>query len=326
MNSSSHTPENAERRSRYDELVARSPQGSVFATSWWLDAVVPGSWRMHEVEKGGELLAAWPTAVRRSRFGDVHAGAPLTPFLGPLLPPPAGARQRSRELEAIELLLDRIGPYAHLEARCSPAFDYWTPLHWRGFTQTTNYTWRLEELGDLDAVFRGFRENVRRNVRAGEKDRLIVEEAPLDEFLGLHGQRAVADEGGWTATPREIVERVDSAAAAHDAREILVARDEEGRARAGAYYVHDARFTYYLMAATDAEARGSGALVVWEGIKRAAARGTGFDFEGSMLRPVERFVRGFGGVPAPYSVVRHTPSTGLRLERALKRTALRLRR
>ena len=60
--------------------------------------------------------------------------------------------------------------------------------------------------------------------------------------------------------------------------------------------VHDEAWTTYLVAATDGT-RGAAALVVAEGIRRAAARGTGFDFEGSMLRNVESFVRSFGGVP-----------------------------
>lgn len=319
MSSSAPTSTEADLRARYDEFVARSPEGSVFATSWWLDAVVGDRWRMHTVEKGDELVAAWPTVVRSSRWGAVHLGARLTPFLGPLLPPGSGARQRSREVEAVELLLERLGPYAHVEARCNPAFDYWTPLRWHGFTQTTLYTWRLRELGEPDEIFRSFGEKTRGHIRAAEKQGLAVERASLAEFLELHERRAETHEGRETS-PVETVERIDAAADAREARDILLARDEKGRARAGCYLVHDDRFTYYLMSATDGEVRGSAALVVREAVALAAERGTGFDFEGSMLPRVEPFVRGFGGVPTPYSVVRHTPSRGLRVERALKRT------
>jgi hypothetical protein len=326
MSGSSTTSRVAERKPappapRYDDLVARSPQGSIFATSWWLDAVAPGSWRRHELEKGEELVAAWPTVVRRSRWGDVHGGAPLTPFLGPLLPPGEGARRRSREIEAIDSLLERIGAFAYLEARCHPAFDYWTPLAWRGFTQTSRYTWRLLDLEDLEAAFKGFRENVRGHVRAAEKRGLSVEEAPLDQFVALHRRRAASHED-WSTTDRQTIERIDAACERRGARTILLARDPEGQARAGAYVVHDERFAYYLMSATDGEVRGSAALVVWEAVKRAAERGLGFDFEGSMLPHVEPFVRGFGGVPTPYSVVRKTASRGFGAERSVKRAVL----
>ena len=302
--------------SPYDELVATSPQGSVFCTSWWLDAVAPGRWRAHELEENGRVVAAWPTVVRTTRVGDIHAGAPLTPFLGPLFQRGEGARRRSRELKLVESLLERIGRYAHLEARCNPAFDYWTPLRWHGFTQTTNYTWRLPDLSDLDAVFAGFRENIRGHVRAAEKNGMVVADGSLDDLLDLHRRRFARDPQG--------IARIDAAAAERDARTILIARDAGGNARAGGYFVHDARFTTYLLAATDAEVRGAAAAVLWEAIKRAAARGTAFDFEGSMLRHVESFVRSFGGVPTPYSIVWRTSSRPVRAARAAKR-ALRRR-
>src|SRR5262249_8620268 len=155
-------------------------------------------------------------------------------------------------------------------------------LRWHGFRQTTNYTWRLPDLSDLDAVFAGFRENIRGHVRAAEKSGVTVVEAQLPEFLELHRLRFSRDPAG--------IERVAGAAGQRDARTVLVARDGDGRARAGGYFVHDARFTTYLLAATDAEARGAASLVLWEAIKRASARGIAFDFEGSMLQHVESFV------------------------------------
>jgi hypothetical protein len=299
----------------YDEFVASSPQGSVFCTSTWLDAVAPGRWRSNALEENGRIVAAWPTVVRATRFGEVHMGAPLTPFLGPLFPPGEGARRRSREIAFVESLIEQVGPFAHLEARCNPAFDYWTPLRWHGFRQTTNYTWRLTDLSDLDAVFAGFRENIRGHVRAAEKNGMTVGEGDLADFLELHRRRFARDPEG--------IEQIDEAIRERGWRTVLIARDPDGVARAGGYFVHDSRFTTYLIAATDAEARGAASLVLWEAIKRSSDRRTGFDFEGSMLRHVESFVRSFGGVPTPYSIVWRTPSAAMRAARAAKRTLRR---
>src|SRR5206468_10616715 len=143
---------------------------------------------------------------------------------------------------------------------------------------------------------------------AAEKSGMTVVVGELPEFLDLHRRRFARDPRG--------IEHVDAAAAARDARFILVARDAEGVARAAGYFVHDERFTTYLLAATDAEVRGAAALVLWEAVKRAAERGTSFDFEGSMLRHVESFVRSFGGVPTPYSIVWRTASAPLAVARA----------
>jgi Acetyltransferase (GNAT) domain len=299
----------------YDRFAAASPQGSIFCKSWWLDAVAPGRWRAHELRDGDRIVAAWPTVVSRTRLGLVHKGASLTPYLGPLLPAGEGARRRSRDLRLVEQLLEVIGPFAHLEARCNPAFDYWTPLRWHGFAQTTNYTWRLPDLSNLDAVFSGFRENIRGHVRAAEKNGTAVTEGDLVDFLELHRRRFARDPFG--------IEPVDVAARSRNARTILIARDADGHARAGGYFVHDERLTTYLLAATDAEVRGAASLVLWEAIRHAAERGNAFDFEGSMLRHVESFVRSFGGMPTPYSIVWRTGSMPMRTARALKRAIAR---
>ena len=305
----------------YDELVARSPQGSVFASSWWLDAVAPGAWRAHEIEDGGELVAAWPTVVKRNRFGPVHTGAPLTPFLGPLYAARGKPlKRRAQEINLLELLLERIGPFAYLEARCHPAFDYWTPLAWHGFSQTTHYTWRLPRGLDAESVWGDLRENIRREVRKAEKRGVTVAESPLGEFEELRRRRATHDAGGGGSAA---LARIEPAAAARGRRTILLARDADGLVHAGGYFVHDDDYVYYLSGASEPELRSSGAgsLVLWKAIEMAAERGLGFDFEGSMLPGVERFFRAFGGEPAPYSIVRKTASRGLRVVRPFARMA-----
>ena len=332
MNVSSRTSQGTDAAAAprtYDELVNASPQGSVFSSSWWLDAVAPGAWRPNVVESRGTLVAAWPTVARPGRWGAVHGGAPITPYLGPLLSPGEGVHRRSREGEQLDLLLERLGEFAHLEARCNPTFDYWTHLHWQGFTQTTHYTWRLSDVSDPERAFAGVRENVRREIRKARKHGLAVADGTLADYLRVH-EDAAAEQGrrDEAGANRPLIERVDAAAAERGARDILLARDVEGRVHAGAYFVHDARWTYYLLGGSDPAVRTSGAasLVMWTAIERAGTRGTGFDFEGSMLRHVERFVRAWGGAPTPYSIVRRTPSQAFAAERAVKRALLRARR
>jgi len=310
----------------YDELVARSPQGSVFSSSWWLDAVAGDSWQPNLLEAGGEVVAAWPTVVRTTRFGKLHVGAPLTPFLGPLFAPSEGGelRRRANDIKSIELLLGLLEPCAHVEARCHPAFDYWTPLSWHGFTQTTRYTWRLPELGDLEAVFARLRENIRREVRKARKSGVTVVPGSLEELEEVRDRTAErADRADVAAANLAALRSIEAAAAPRGARTILVARGADGSLHAAGYFVHDARYTYYLVGGSHEELRTSGgpSLLMWHAIELAAEQGRGFDFEGSMLRSVERFFRSFGGVPAPYSVVRRTSSAGLRMATALKRTA-----
>ena len=312
----------------YDELVAASPQGSIFASSWWLDAVAGGRWRPHRLDAQGSIVAAWPTVVRRTRFGDIHTGAPLTPFLGPMFQAQGSElRRRGEQVKWLEQLVESMRGVAQIEARCNPAFDYWTPLAWHGFRQTTNYTWRLPRLDDLDSVFADVRENIRREIRKARKRGIVVEEGSLPAFQAVHLRTMEHQSIPEAGTNQEALRRIEAAAAPRDVRRILLARDAEGRVPAGGYFVRDDRWVYYLVGASDPALRTSGAssLVLWHGIEYAAEHGLGFDFEGSMLRGVERFFRAFGGEPTPYSIVRKTPSVALQLMLPVKRLARSLR-
>ena len=188
---SSHAP--------YDEFVAASPQGTIFCRSWWLDATAgPGGWRHADViDADGRLVATWPAAVRSTRFGDVLTGAPLTPYLGPLLSAGDGRQRRSREVDQLESLADALKPYAHIDARCSPRLDYWAPLAWHGFSQTSHYTWRLEDVSDEEAAFAGLQNSTRRQVSKAQSSGLVVEPGSVDDLVALQRQTFERQEGGW---------------------------------------------------------------------------------------------------------------------------------
>ena len=306
-------------RERYDELVAESPQGSIFSSSWWLDAVAPEAWEPHLLEDG-DLRAAWPTVLKRNRWARSISGF-SDPISRTYLAAARGWQATLDERGAKHRgLLESLGPYAHLEARCHPSFAYWAPLAWHGCTQTTRYTWRLTELADMAAVESGC--------------------GPTSEatFARLASRASAWSRGtsttcsSYTVPPRaaamrrprrrgRTIEAIDGPASTRDARRVLVARGDDGQAHAAGYFVWDDDAMYYLVGVSDKELRSSGAtsLLLWTAIELAAERGLIFDFEGSMIRSIERFFRAFGGAPAAYSVVRHTPRAGLRAERAMKR-------
>lgn len=64
------------------------------------------------------------------------------------------------------------------------------------------------------------------------------------------------------------------------------------------------------MGGGDPALRNSGAtsLCMWEAIRFAATVTKSFDFEGSMIEPVERYFRAFGAIQTPYFSVSKTPS------------------
>ena len=109
----------------------------------------------------------------------------------------------------------------------------------------------------------------------------------------------------------DVVHRLDEACLDRQARKILIAEDPNGRHHAGVYLVWDANSAYYLMGGSDPELRSSGAtsLCMWEALRFAATVTQRFDFEGSMIEPIERYFRAFGARQVPYLALSRTDSS-----------------
>jgi lipid II:glycine glycyltransferase (peptidoglycan interpeptide bridge formation enzyme) len=311
-------------RELYRKLCQEDASIPLFLRSWWLDATCGmDDWDVAVVANGNRVQAALPFRLRR-RFGfRILSQPPLTPFLGPWLRETNAkkAHTYSRQKELMTALIDRLPPYDHYVQNWSPTVTNWLPFHWRGFSQSTAYTYVLEGLADEDELWRRMKENIRTDIRKAEnRHRIIVEiEAPLHEFLTLN-RLTFSRQGRQPSYSDDYVRRLDQACASRGCRQILIARDQDGRAHAGVYIVWDQTSAYYLMGGGDPDLRSSGAtsLCLLHAIRLASRVCPRFDFEGSMIEPVERFFRAFGAEQVPYFRVSRTQSRLLRGALALK--------
>ncbi len=319
-------------RVAYEALLERSRQRSVFAESWWLDATTgsPDGWRPNLLlDANGDARAAWPLPTRTTSVGAVATGASYTPFVGPQLPDRAGSRvaQVSADVELLRELAGLLDTYAHVEAACMPELDYWTPLSWHGYEQMSRTTWRIAAGSSPDDVRAGMRKGTRSALTAAERDGLVVEPGTIEELLtACEATFAAQDISDVPA--RTVLERVARAATQRERGEILAVRTADGALASAGLFVWDDRLTYNLANGRIASSGATGAptALLWHAIGHALERGTGFDFEGSMLQPVEQFVRGFGGEPLAYSVVRRSSPAWTKIVARKRRVKRLLRR
>lgn len=303
-----------------------------FEQPWWLEAVAPGRWGQVVIERNGAVEARLPY-VRARRLGiTVLTQAPLTRFLGPWLRPSEGryATRLSREKELMAALIAGLPRFDAYHASFAPAVGNVLPFYWAGFDASVRYTYRLE-LTDPDALWAGLDKSVRSHIRRAGRELEVRDDLDLDTLLRLH-RATMARHGRPEDCDDDLVRRLDQACAARQARSVVAAVDAKGRVHAASYVVRDDTTSYLLFSGADDELRASGAtsLVRWEAIRRAAALSARFDFLGSMLEPIERVNRQFGGRQVPYYfVTRARPHVSLLLaaRRALdtRRTTRRLR-
>lgn len=276
---------------------------NVFQEPWWLDAVAAGEWGEVAI-KSGEQVAARLPFLRKKRLGATLLLQPrLTPYLGPWLRPSSAklANRLSEEKELMQELIGALPPFDLFHQNFAPEVTYWLPFYWRGFRESTRYTYRILDLTDLTAIWSALRENIRREIRKARKSVHVREDLDIGGFARVWAQ-TFARQGQRLPVSVGTLQRIDAACAKRRCRKTFFAEDSRGKIHAVAYIVWTADRAYYLMAGSDPELRhsGAGSLLLWEAIKFASSVSREFDFEGSMLEPVERFFRAFGAQPVSY--------------------------
>jgi hypothetical protein len=316
--------------STYDELLRQSPQASIFAHRWWLDAVAPGMYEILEHTEKGHVKAAWPI-VRRTEAGGRHVYMPLlTQKLGILFAPV--------EAKTVELLstnqklsghlIDKLGETVTFNQCFHENFSDWLPFYWRGYTQTTRYTYVLEDISEPNDLWIGMRPHHRRVIRrAGLLGIRIEDNLELERFMELN-RKTFSRQGLQPPISDDSIRRIDQACSSNAGRKIFAGVDPSGRLHAAVYIAWMGSTAYYLMGGSEPELRGSGAqlLALWEAIKYAKIVAQRFDFEGSMMPQVERVFRGFGAKQLPYFSISKMPAPPTTLRGFLKASLQHRRR
>jgi hypothetical protein len=296
----------------------------IFSRDWWLDAVAgDDGWDVVVLIKGSEVVAAMPYTIRRRYHMTTLGQPPLTQKLGPWLRMFDGspATRLGQEKEWMQALIDQLPAFDHFSQNWHYEQTNWLPFSWNGFRQTTRYTYVLHDLSSPEKTWAGFERSARAACKkAVERFKLQVrEDLPLDAMLALN-RLTFERQGMEMPYPEELVRRIDAACGERGCRKFVITVDADGRHHAGNYMVWDEHSAYGLFSGADPALRNSGgaSLCMWEVIKHAATVTQKFDFAGSMMEPVECFLRSFGGTQMAYSNVSKTPSRLLRLRQFLR--------
>lgn len=276
---------------------------SIFEQPWWLDAVAPGSWNAAEIEKDGKVIARLPY-IKSKRQGFRLLGMPeYTQTLGYWIEDTGAknTRKYARSKDLITELIDQLPKGYNVDLYLDHSCDFLFPFKWKGYSINMAYSYRLEDIHDTEILWSGLADNIRREIKKAQKIVVVEDNHPIDDLIRMQG-KTFERQGRNQHGSDELIRRIDKALLEHDARRLLCAVDEDGKIHAASYFVYDANCCYYLIGGGDPELRTSGAssLLMWEGIKFASTVSKSFDFEGSMIEPIERFFRAFGGTPTPY--------------------------
>jgi len=297
----------------------------IFSKNWWLDAVCgKDNWNVVVVEKGGQIIATMPHfMVKRRGMRRTITMPKLTQTMGPWMRPSSAkyANQIAEQKDLMTALIQKLPLFAYFFQNFHYSITNWLPFYWQGFSQTTRYTYVLEEISDTSKIWDGMLPKIRTDIKKAQNrfGLQVCTDLGIDVFLTMNEQ-TFDRQGMKLPYSKNFVKRLDDACKEHNARKIFFAKDSDGRIHAAVYIVWDENSAYYLMGGSDPDLRNSGAnsLCMWEAIKFAATVTKAFDFEGSMIEPVERFFRAFGAKQIPYFQVNKINSPFLKISRDIR--------
>lgn len=305
-------------KEKYKLVCEQNHEIPLFLTyKWYHELFKDSEWGVSIVERGNEVVGFIPYNISKKKSFSVISNPQLTPYQGAWFIYPEEQKYANKlgfEKEVIAELIKQIPKVDSFHQKFTPEFTNWLPFYWKGYNQTTRYTYVINDLSSPDKIFNEFKENIRREIRKAEKKLKVVVSEDIQALYKLK-QNVYQKNGEEYPISSEFLERVYDFVQKNKCGELIQAVDDENNVHSVLLYVWDNNSAYYLHGATDNQFKttGSMSLLLWEAIKRSSEKTKAFNFEGSMIESIERYFRAFGGQQTPYFEIKKTSSKLLKL-------------
>lgn len=298
-------------KEKYKKLCAENANIPFFLRyDWYNTLFTENEWGVVIEENNNEILGFIPYYIVKKLKFSLIVPPPLTPYQGVWLNYPNNQKYTNRlsfEKKVMTSLINKLPKSDGFTQKFHPFITNWLPFYWKGFSQTTKYTYVIENLSNLDNVYLEFRENIRREIRKAEKIITIEPFNDINLFYNLN-IKSFTEKGIKYPISKKILKNAINYCEKNNCGKLLVAKDKLGNIHSILFYVWDDDSAYYLHGVSNTEFKTSGSmsLLLWEAIKRSKNCSKKFNFEGSMIESIERYFRAFGGKQIQYFEIKKT--------------------
>lgn len=286
----------------------------LFHLPFWLDIVCgPDNWDVLIIRgKDNQIEAVWPY-YRSSKYGISKIGQGiLTPYLGPIIKYPNNIQKRERiysyEIKILEKCIESLPSYRLFKQGLHPSLKNWTPFYWKGFQQSTKYTYVIGNIKDREEIMADYKSSVKNQTRSAKEKYSIFNQDHVDTLYELN-QKSYQRNNVNIGLSKEKIKQLYTGALQNESADIITIKDNKDRPICSCLIVYDKKKAYSLLIGVDKSLKPKGAVqwMLSEAIIKASEKVNYFDFEGSILPEVEPVFRAFGGERIPYSIISKSP-------------------
>lgn len=288
----------------WDSFVQASPQGMIYSCYYYISAL-EAEWQAVVVRSNDMIHAVMPFTVK-SKAGISYSTQPVfTQYWGIMFRPAEANTAKSFEQKRqwVKLILKTLPQTKLFDYNFSPYFDYPLPFFWNGYAVSPRYSNHIRLGQTREELWANISEKARGHIRKTEKDGAnITIGHEVDEVIKIF--RKAKEEkiknmtGGHYKAIADIAHHYSQKGMCYT----IIARDASGKAIAGTIYFKFRGTTIHFLGTTDPNYKGRGAMafIIWNALQKAKDDCHTFDFEGSMIEPIEQFFLSFGSTPTPY--------------------------
>ncbi len=294
------------RKIKYKEYCESHKEIPVFIHPWWLDQEVgENGWDVILLSANNNIIGALPFCHTKLKIFSGIGMPFIAPYQGHFITYPKGQYKSASKLaweeKAVKLLYTNLPKNNFHYLHFFPEITNWISLSWLGYKQTTKYSFLINGLSDTESVFNNFEKRARNTIRKAENQLTIKSEKNSQHLISL---TKVTYAKQKLAPPYELskLTALTEASIKKQLGQIYTVFDSKNTPQASAFVVWDRETAYYTIQSSSPESlnNGGASLLVWHAIKEASKAGLqNFDFTGSMMPNIAKYIRSFGAIPQP---------------------------
>ena len=299
---------NNDNLSEWDNFVLQSPQGCIFCQSWWLKIVCKDGFRIFIIRQNEKIIGGLPLQNEYSSSKRVNNMPLLTQMTGILFFPNIEKinynKYLSKNIDIMNLLIENIDDYESFYMQFHYNFTNWLPFFWKGYQQTTRYTYIIHKTNNIDDILNRFSRRKIRDIKKANKIVNIKTDINCGDFYSHHCNSLIKDNKKIRYS-YDRFSRIYNGVYENNAGKSWYAVDNNGHIHSIIFVIYDNISAYYLVSSIDPDYKslGSTSLLIWEAMKYIYSFVNIWNFEGSMKHNIEMSFRQFGGVQTPYFLI-----------------------
>jgi hypothetical protein len=282
----------------WDNFVDESDQGSIYSKSYYLKSI-GCPFDIYAVEQHSAIIGG--IVLTKNKMG-ICSNPLFVKYLGILYGKTNGNKRKLRN-KIDRALIDILPRNKVIIYNFHPNYFNWLNLYWKGFSQTTYYTYQINFNNNIN--FRdAYIEKVKGPIRKAKNNNLKIVDVDLECFCKIIS-KTYKSRGTKMPISSNGLKKLMKLLIINECVYVKGISDDKGNIHSVAAIVYDENSANLILNGNDPlfKKLSGNSLLIDHMIDFSSRRCELFDFEGSMHRRIEQFYSGYGGQLTPYYII-----------------------